>query len=197
MQITLIFARIIMYKFILKNFWLTIPRRFTYWPNLLGRGHFCRIIKRDLRGWTDRRTDELIWVGLVAYGSSRLNSTCTDDRQLRCWRSIGNCDDGGGRLSSWRKSKLYLFGVCLRAVCFLVFAFPPEPQKKERRARIKKMDGTNGPDPLRMGSPNTPGATGKNWRGGGMTWWILLPPFIRWSRIEEEGSWHRGVWGWA
>jgi hypothetical protein len=32
--------------------------------------------------------------------------------------------------------------IFLASVCFLVFA------KKERRARIKKMEGTNGPDPL-------------------------------------------------
>ena len=40
-----------------------------YWSNLLGRGHFRRIIKNDIRGRTDGQTDKLIWVGL---GSLRL-----------------------------------------------------------------------------------------------------------------------------
>jgi hypothetical protein len=36
----------------------------------------------------------------------------------------------------------------LSSVCFWVFAIPARTKKKEKGARQKKMEGTNGSDPL-------------------------------------------------
>jgi hypothetical protein len=70
----------------------------------------------------------------------------------RCWRSIGKLRQwGGGIIILAKKEPLFvgsLFGVCL----FLGVRLSRQNKKNRKKGRAKKkMEGTNGPDPLLMG----------------------------------------------
>jgi hypothetical protein len=57
---------------------------------------------------------------------------------------------GGGGISSWQKKGLSLFGVCLFLLSLFSVRNSRQNKKKRKkgRAKKKKMEGTNGPDPL-------------------------------------------------